>query len=297
MTMNGQGQFPGMPGAPGAAPGAQGSAFVLDIPPDPTWEPFDTTDVLDNDGYYCAQITKEAVRSDSSKKPGVFLTLTIQDEDARGKILSKLMVDPRQTQKDTWFTWRNLIRSITGGLDHSRAGMQYIPGMFTNQVVYIKTGAYNDDGGNQRTGVDTFTIKAEWEAAVKAGRHRWPAKIKAGGASGALPSGLPGGFPGASFPGLPGAPTPPVPGQMPVAPQPQVTVPMQQMPQAPPQVPQMPQQQAPQGFPGFPQAAPQMPAQPAAPTQTFGFPAAPPSTSVAPQPQAPQFPFPPPAQK
>lgn len=287
-TPNGQG-FPGM-SAPMGAPAGMGApaAFVLDVPPDPTWEPFESTDVLETDGYYMCRVTRESARADTTKKAGVFLTLEIQDEDARGKILSKFMNDPRATQKQSWFVWRNLIRSITGGLDNARAGFQYTVGMLAAQgsIVYVKTAAYNDDDGQMRTGVDGFHTKDEYEAAVQGKRHRWPAKVKGGAA--ALPSGLPTAFPGASFPGLAGAPVAPVPGAPPVAPQPTAAAPMVQPQTAPAPAAAPPAQ----GFGFPPPGAPPVGAAP--PAQGFAFPA----PQVAPAPPAsPGFPFPPPPAK
>jgi hypothetical protein len=295
----------------GAVPGAQqpqaaqpsGTGFVLDIPPDASWEPFDTTDTLDTDGYYAMRITKESSRHDSGKAAGVFLNLEIVDEDARGKMLSKFLSDPRTTTKDIWFTWRGLIRSITGGLDVARAGLRYTTGMFTNQICYGRTGAYLDSSGAQRTGVDAFVTKTEYDQAVVAKKHRWPAKVKGGagaGAVGALPAGLPSSFPGMSGMGLPGAPASPFAGAVPA---PASAAPMQQ---AAPSVPStLPPTMAPQQGFAFAPAAPngglpvpaasfQFPPVPqaAAPAQAFTFP--PPPAAVAPQPGgAPAFPFPP----
>lgn len=258
------GGFP-MPGAAAAMPGAPqmqqeasapSAGFVLMIPPDPSWEPFDSTDVLEKDGIYCCKIVKEAGRSNTGKTAGVFLTLQIQDEDAKGKTLSKFMSDPRGAKSDIWWTWRSLVRSITGRLDEAKAGLQYTPGMFTNHLVYVKTAGYQD-GQDVRTGVDGFVTKDEWEAAAKTGAHRWAAKVKSGGA--ALPTGLPGGFPGgstASFPGLPGAPAGAMGGvsaPAPTAASPMVPPPPQVATQsvAPPSAPQ-PAPGIMAGFPGFP---------------------------------------------
>lgn len=304
--MNGNG-FPGAPAMPGmgAMPGvapeaAAGVGFVLDIPADPTWEPFDTTDVLETDGYYAVRITREGARTDSQKKAGVFLTLEIQDEDARGKVLSKFMQDPRATQKDSWFVWRNLIRSVSGGLDQARAGLRYTTGMLAGQLAYVKTGAYTDGDGQQRTGVDNWCTKDEYEKAVASKTHRWPAKARGGNA--ALPGGLPSGFPGTGFPGLGGAPgAPGAPGtapmvQAPMAPQPIAAAPMVQA--APAQVQQVQQHPtvAPVAptTPGFPPVGAGFPPpvtaqQPVAQQPAFGFPTQQP---VAPQPQAGASPLP-----
>lgn len=202
----------GFPGGPAAAPPAQGAprvgSFVLNIPADPTWEPFETTDTLDHDGYYCARIKQEKERTDQNKKPGVFFTLELLDQDAAGKTLSKFMVDPNSTQGNTWWTWRSLIRSIAG-MDYARAQMQYQPGMFTGKIVYMRTQAYLDDQ-TTRTGVDAFVSEQEYKEAVGGNRHRWPAKMKTGGGGGsgvgALPGGLPGGFSGGGLPGTPSMP-------------------------------------------------------------------------------------------
>jgi hypothetical protein len=261
----GGGGFPamsvGMPGAPqqqAAAPSGPPTAFVLVIPPDPTWEPFETTDVLEQDGIYACRVTKESGRTDSSKKAGVFLSLQVLDEAAKGKNLSKFMSDPRGAKNDIWWTWRALIRSITGTLDHARGGLSYQTGMFTGQLVYVKTNAYLDER-DVRTGVDGFVTKDEYEAAVKAGAHRWKQKVSPGGTG--LPTGLPGGgFPagsGAAFPGmgLPGAPVGAMGGVG--APPPAAASPMVPPP-------------APSGF--APPVVTQQVAPPPAPAITAGFP-------------------------
>lgn len=221
---------PGMPGMgmgggglPGAPMGAPGAGFVLEIPADPTWEPFESTDVLEVDGYFSARIARESPRSDGTRTPGVFLTLEIQDEDFRGKILSKFMTDPRVTKSNTWFVWRNLLRSLTGSVDQARAAFQYSPGKLTGHVIYVKTEPYLDDN-DWRTSVANFVTKQEWEEAVKRNAHRWPSKRQAG-VLGGLPGGLPGmpgglpGFPGvaSAFPGLQGAPSSMAPGPAPAA--------------------------------------------------------------------------------
>lgn len=269
---NSNGFPPGM--APGTNPGMAGGGFVLDIPADPNWEPFETTDVLEKDGYYACKITREAARSDSAKSSGVFLTLEIVDEDARGKRLSKFMMDPRTAKSNVWFVWRNLFMSITGNKAQAQAAIRYTPGMLTGQYVFVKTEPYQD-GETLRTSVQTFVTKDEWENATKENRHRWVTKPKA---ASALPGGLPGGFPGggSGFPGLPGAPAAgtapqasmPAPQPM-AAPAPAVTAPM-----APPPVMQPAAAPSPFTSPGF-----------------GGFAAPPPVMQAAPPvaPAAPQF--------
>lgn len=283
MTTTGFG-FPGAPGAmPGAAPAqamAPQAGFILDIPPDPTWEPFDTADVLDKDGFYQCRITKESGRNDANKSQGVFLTLEVQDEDARGKILSRFLPDPRTAKGNVWFLWRGLLRSITGSLDGARQGMRYQPGMFVNQLVYVKTERnFRDDRAS--TDIDSWITGPEWANAVQGNKHRWPAKqVQQGGSGGvgALPGGLPGGFPGmpgaapamgapAIGMGLPGAPAPAAP----VAPQPGAA-PFA----APPVGPSAPNTGTPmvQMAPPAPMAAP-APIAPAAPIDPAAAPAAP----------------------
>ena len=77
----GGGAFPGMPAA--AAPGAQpqqqpaGSGFVLIIPPDMDWQPIDSTDVLEKDGYYMARIKTEKAQTGEKENHGVWLTLEL----------------------------------------------------------------------------------------------------------------------------------------------------------------------------------------------------------------------------
>ena len=295
-----------MMGAP--APMQPQTGFVLDIPPDPSWEPFDTTDVLDQDGYYQAKITKESGRNDPGKSQGIFLTMEIQDSDARGKILSRFLPDPRTAKGNVWFVWRGLLRSITGTLDGARQGLRYQPGMFTGQLVYIKTERSQRDN-RVSTDIDSWVTGPEWQSAVQSNRHRWaPKPMQAGGNVGALPGGVPGGFPGlpgAGAPatlqlgaGLPGAPsaalpiaqpgpgpaTTPQPGGAPFAAPPpvqQTYAPsvQQQQPQqtfAPPPQQQFapPPGQFPMGAPATapaPVAAPVDPAAPPAPGQPFSF--------------------------
>jgi hypothetical protein len=280
-----------MMGAP--APMQPQVGFVLDIPADPSWEPFDTTDVLDQDGYYQAKITKESGRNDPGKSQGIFLTMEIQDADARGKILSRFLPDPRTAKGNVWFVWRGLLRSITGTLDGARQGLRYQPGMFTGQLVYIKTErSMRDD--RMSTDIDAWVTGPEWQSAVQTNRHRWaPKPTQAGGNVGALPGGVPGGFPGlpgaggpatlAVGQGLPGMPsaalpiaqpgavpaTTPQPGGAPFA-----APPAQQQPAfAPPPVQQAfappPVQQT---FAPPPVTAPAVdPAAPPAPGQPFSF--------------------------
>lgn len=252
---------------PGAPPlGADAGGFVLDFDADPTWQPFETTDVLEKDGYYCCRITKEQPRQDGNKTPGVFLTLEVVDQDAAGKTLSKFMTDPRHTKSNTWFVWRNLFLSITGNIEQARAQFRYVPGTLTNQYCYVKTAAYLDNSNEMRTGVDSFATKQQWEEATKAGRHRWAAKPK--GATAQLPTGLPGsgGFPGGGFPGLPGTAGAPVP-TAPAAAPPGFPPVQSQQPQAQPQ----PQQPALQAVPPPAQNA-QTPQPPAVPSVLQGFP-------------------------
>lgn len=302
------GAFPGMGAVPGAQPQqSAGGGFVLNIPADPTWEPIESTDTLEMDGYYMLRIRSEKARTEGNR--GVFITFDVMDADATGRSLSKFMPDSSTHKKDTWFVWRGLFRSITGTLDQARAAFQYTPGMLVNQLAYARTKAYNDDGGSMRTGVDAFVTKTEYDQAVAAKKHRWPAKTPVAGAGvvGSLPGGLPSAFPGMGGMGLPGAPLSPLTGMVPP---PAAAAPMQQAPQGFPAPPTTtPQQQMPfqapaaTGVPStthafaFPptatipaaaqQAAPQAPA-------VFAFPAPPNGTPQAPQPGAAQaFPFPP----
>ncbi len=184
--------------------------FSMVIPPDANWEPFESTDVLEMDGFYCCQITKESARLDD--KPGVWFTLVVQDTDAKGKVLNRFLNDARVTQKDTWHQWRGLLMSIYGDLTAGKQGMSYQVGQFIGAFVYVKTGAFVDkQSGAMRTGVDSWAKKSEWEAAYKANTHRWKPHPKGGaGAPGAgvgmLPGGMPSGFPSGQPGGLPGAP-------------------------------------------------------------------------------------------
>lgn len=319
MTMPTGMPFPGAGMMPGAAPAGPPQAgpisFTMVIPPDADWEPFETTDTLEKDGYYCVKIVKESARG--GDKPGVWFTFEVHDDDAKGKMLNRFMSDSRTTSKDTWFTWRGLLRSLTGTLDAARQGLTYQPGMFTGQYVYVKTGAYLErDSGQMRTGIEAWSTQAEWTMAVKEGKHRWapkPRGASGGGAAaaGMLPGGMPTGFPTGGLPGAPGAGGAPMGGGLPGAPMapgfsqstPQPTAsPMQTAAPAAPQAPAQafqppPQAVAPQApssfsFGGPPQGpAPQAPAMPpavAAPPPAFGQPfsfAQPPNGTV-PQPTA-----------
>jgi hypothetical protein len=292
MTMPPGMPFPGAGMMPGAAPAGPPQAagpinFTMVIPPDMDWEPFETTDTLEKDGFYCVKIIKESARG--GDKPGVWFTFEVFDEDARGKVLNRFMSDSRTTQKDTWFTWRGLLRSLTGNLDAARQGLTYQPGMFVGQYVYVKTGAYQDrESGGLRTGIDAWSTKSEWETAIKEGKHRWTPKPRGGSTTGAAPAGmLPGGMPG-GFPtptGLPGAPiggglpgAPMAPGVAPSTPQPtaspmqtapaQVAAPASMAPPPPP-APQAPQAPAAFSFGAPPPSAP--PPQTPAPAPTPGF--------------------------
>jgi hypothetical protein len=256
-----------MPAAavPGTQPQQQQQAagFVLLIPPDPDWQPIDQNDTLEKDGYYMARIKGEKPRTGEGQTAGVWLTLELGDPDAVGKTLSKFMVDPRATKKDSWWSWRSLLRSIVGNTQGGQAGMQYTPGVLAGKICWIRTGAYIDDGGALRTGVDAFITQAEWQEAVTAGKHRWEAKPKAHGGgtgpTGALPGAGGGAFPGLGSGGLPGLPSSPAnPMTAPSAPQPSSAAPLAQAPAA------FPAQAAPAA------AAPAHPGQPA-----FGFGAAP----------------------
>ena len=312
------GGFPTGPVAPGMAPGGAQpvqTQVVWNMPADPNWEPIEQTDTLDQDGYYCVRIAKESYRPPGGKSDaGVWITLEITDQDASGKRLSTFIQDPTQTTKDTWWKLRSILRSVLGTTAAGQQQMQYSPGVLTNRLAYIRSGAYSQDG-TLRTGVDAFVTKDEYDAAVGSHRHRWAPKVRASGggsAVGALPAGLPGAFPGApafgGAAGLPGAPMIPTGGGVPVAaplvaPTPSAAPPMQQapvyqpppasLPAPPPVAPPMQQQGAPSPFAGFPPAPAAAAA--AAPSPFAGFPPPPPAAAPtvpngAPQPTAPALP-------
>ena len=276
-----------------AAPGAVD--FVLDIPPDPNWQPIEMSDVLDHDGFYQVRITNEKASTDDNGKFRVIMTLEIQDPDAKGKKIARFMQDPRQTKGDTWWQWRMLMRSIWGSVPGGQQGIQYRPGIFKDKIAYVKTEAYNDDRGQQRTGVGSWSTQEEWTEAYTRGSHRWPAKVRAAQAPGvgALPGGT-GGLPGApaaglpgmtAMPALPGAPAPTVPG----VPAPGAA-PMQAAPPAQPAYAPPPAAAAPNPFGAPPPAAASPPAAP--PAQSgFGF--GPPPVAAAPAAPSAPIPFPP----
>lgn len=276
MSFSGQG-FPGgmgaMPGAPGVVPGGQAAGgFVLDIPADPNWEPFEQDDVLEMDGYYAGRIKSERfVEGKNGKAGGVWIAVELLDDDVRGKSISKQLADPRAATKDMWFMWRGMMRSIYG-LDGARSAQRYTLGSVTNAPVYIRTGIYISNDGSQRTGIDNWCTKEEYDKALSEKKHRWTPKPRnAGGAGmtgpGALPTGLPPAFPGMGQP-LPGAPSAPV-GFPTSTPQPASAAPMQPAPQQ--QMAPTPQHTAPP--PAWGGGAPTGPAQPP-PAQTATAPAA-----------------------
>jgi len=188
------------------------TGFVLDIPPDPSWEPIEQTDTLAKDGYYACKVKSEKIqnREKEGKSAQVILTLEIADKDEAGKHIAKFLPDPRTTTKETWWLWRSLLRSIYGTNEAGKNGLRYTLGQFTGAWVYVRTEAYGDEG---RTSVGAFVTGAEYKEAEVAGgeKFRWVSKPKAGGvgAVGALPVGLPSSFPGAGSAGLPGTAAPP----------------------------------------------------------------------------------------
>lgn len=184
------------------------SDFVIEIPADATWEPMEMSDVLEKDGVYCGVITGEKVHEKDGKS-SLILTITLSDDDVKGRKVTKFMPDPRANPK-VMFLWRGLARSIAG-IETARQGFSYRPGAFTNQTCYFKVESFQNDSGERSSGVADWKTKDEYDAAVKAGAHRWAAKAPASRPSGA-PTGLP-----AAFPGMPGAPalsTPPAPPAM-----------------------------------------------------------------------------------
>lgn len=259
------------PGAAQAAPKQVLTGFSL--PADPTWEPMEFGDFLEQNGYYAARIVSE--KATDSK---FIMMFELLDADAAGKRVSGFFGDPGEDPKAI-NKWRGLMLSITGNKDAARVNVDYRPGLFTGQTVYFKTGSYAANNGDMRTGIDNFITAQEYQAHVAGGKHRWKAEVKAkpslaGGPAGAF--GLPAGLP----PGV-GVPMPPAAAPV----------------QAPPT-------QAQQVVAGFNTGA-QLGAPPPAPPQQFGFappaapPAAPPPAPPAaippgvPQPGANPFAFPP----
>lgn len=218
--------------------------FEFTLPADPTWEPIEQTDTLEQDGIYAGVITNEKVNLKDGKAT-VIMTMTLSDADVNGRKIAKFMPDPRA--ENTQFVWRALARSAVN-MDVARGGFTYKPGIFTGRPVYAKVESYFDDKGNRRTSVQSWLSKEEYDAAVKLNKHRWaPPQGPSGPKATGVPSGLP-----MSFPGVPA--TPPAP---PAA-----------APLTPPAAPA-------QGFGFAPPAAPPVapPAPPAAPAANpFAFP-------------------------
>lgn len=188
---------------------APNSAFVISIDADPTWEPLDTFDLLEVDGLFAVKVTKESVQNgDGGKTRGVFMTLQIQDNDLKGKVVSKFMTDPASAKNDVRFTWRLLIMSLGHNKDVARAAFNYQPGMLTGKMLYCRTKRGQNRDGKQITNVENFVTREDYELALKENRHRWKAEVAIAPTS--LPSGVPpvgGAFAGLGAFGAPGAPT------------------------------------------------------------------------------------------
>jgi hypothetical protein len=180
-----------MPAA--AAPQEEGE-FTFELPPDPSWQPFEKPDVLPMDGFYYGQITNESPRK--GEKPGVFLTITLEDEDVKGLKISTFLSDP--TAKNTGWLWRNILRSIHGSVEAGQQGISYKKGYFTGHYVFFKTESRLDNQGERATQIKDWITQEEMSSAVAAGNTRWPASIseRAQGAPGfgATPTQAPAGF-------------------------------------------------------------------------------------------------------
>lgn len=233
----------GQPTAPTTA-----APFVLEIPADPTWEPIEFSDVLEQDGVFAAVITAERV-GEVNSKPGVWFDFKLQDADVAGKKLSKFMIDPRVNEKVLTF-WRKLLMSIGGSKEAGKGGLQYTPGRLTGQIVYFKTEGYVGSKGDVQTGVQDFMTKTEYDAHVAQGRSRWPvaATLNKPSGFGGSPTGLPTGIPQPTAVGQAG----------PTSVQANPSVPFQPIPQT---------QAAAPSLPAVPAAIPQPPAAP-----KFNFP-------------------------
>ncbi len=168
---------------------------VLEIAADPLWEPMQIADVLEQDGVYSGIIVGEKATAADANKPGVWLTIELQDTDVAGKRLQKLLIDPRHNDK-VMFLWRGLLMSI-GGKDAARGAFSYTLGRFTGATCYFKVGAYMTGKGDVASGVNEWITKSDYEQAVNKKAHRWPRAVsaKSGDASAfGLPSGVPAGF-------------------------------------------------------------------------------------------------------
>lgn len=187
------------------------TTFQLAIPEDPTWEPMEFSDVLEQDGAYCAVISGEKVTT-INDKTGIMFTFKLQDPDVAGRTLSKFLQDPRQNEK-VMFLWRGMMRSLAGSTEGARGGVQYVPGAWTGGVVYFKVESYiNDKDGERKSGIGQLLTKSEYDTIVATGKQRWAPQVRGGsrGAAAGTPNGLPTGFPG-----MPGV-VPPPPATQPV---------------------------------------------------------------------------------
>lgn len=166
----------------------------IELAADPTWEPMSFADVLDQDGCYHGIIVAEKPTSQEANKPGIWITIELQDADVRGKRLQKMLPDVSASPKSA-FIWRGLIMSAMGK-EAARQSFRYQEGVFQGWNVYVKTGAY-ESKDRIATGIDEWLVKADYDQAVAKNAHRWPRKVEAKASSAGvfgLPTGLPTGF-------------------------------------------------------------------------------------------------------
>lgn len=183
---------------PGSGPVQQVAEFSFELPEDPNWEPMEFADVLDKDGIYGGIVVAEKLNNDT-----VILTIEIQDDDTKGKRLSKFLKDPRPSDasKFTIDAWRSLFASIWGK-PYAKSRITYKYPMFPNAAVFFKVESYTNKNGDRASGVGLFVSQSDWENAHQAGKARWAPKVDDG--KKAAPAGLP-----PAFPALPSAPQPP----------------------------------------------------------------------------------------
>lgn len=169
-----------------------GSNGPVTAPADPNYEPIDKADFLEKEGYFKLKVVRE-----KAVPEGVWLTCEVQDEDFAGKRLQMRLDDFIAEPKSIW-KWRNLAISVTGNKEAAKAPVVYNPGQFVGMVFYAKTNSYQGKNGPATGIMGDPVTSADYDTAVKAGKHRWPVKLEGpstGNAFGA-PAGLPtgGGF-------------------------------------------------------------------------------------------------------
>ena len=141
------------------------------VPAKPDWEPFDVNDVLENDGYFQAMLTKISQRgADSGSTPGAFLNFTIEDEDCAGAVIGKFV---GSKDKDVTFIYRQMVYSATGDKATAKSGFEITEAWCGQLRVWLKTGEYLDDKVEKSQEMDALNRAAERNTSMFFRRAVW----------------------------------------------------------------------------------------------------------------------------